>query len=56
LSISEFVKSDCDLENDETYADLTIDLLEAVLTSKSKEWKKFHEAYHLDKTMQNQHE
>ena len=56
LSISEFVKSDCDLENDETYADLTIDLLEAVLTSKSNEWKKFHEAYHLDKTMQNQHE
>ena len=41
LSISEFVKSDCDLENDETYADLTLDLLESVLTSQSREWIKF---------------
>ena len=42
LSISEFVKSDCDLENDETYADLTLDLLESVLTSQSREWIKYH--------------
>ena len=41
LSISEFVKSECDLENDETYADLTLDLLESVLTSQSREWIKF---------------
>ena len=42
LSISEFVKSECDLENDETYADLTLDLLESVLTSQSREWIKYH--------------
>ena len=45
LSISEFVKSDCDLENDETYADLTLDLLESVLTSQSREWIKYHKDF-----------
>ena len=43
-SIAVFVENDCSLEDGETYKDLTLDLLEEVLTSKSKEWKKFHAA------------
>jgi len=42
-SIQNFVEEDCVLEDDETFEDLTLDLLELVLTSKSKEWEKFHE-------------
>ena len=42
-SIQKFVEEDCVLEEDETFEDLTLDLLELVLTSKSKEWEKFHE-------------
>ena len=42
-SIQNFVEEDCMLEDDETFEDLTLDLLELVLTSKSKEWEKFHE-------------
>lgn len=42
-SIQKFVEEDCVLEDDETFEDLTLDLLELVLTSKSKEWEKFHE-------------
>jgi len=41
-SIAVFVENDCDIEDDETHEDLTLDLLEEVLTSKSKEWEKFH--------------
>ena len=41
-SIQKFVEEDCVLEDGETYKDLTLDLLEVVLTSKSKEWEKFH--------------
>ena len=40
-SIHIWVSVNCDLEGDETYADLTLDLLESVLTSKSREWIKF---------------
>ena len=39
---TDFVEEDCVLEDDETFEDLTLDLLELVLTSKSKEWEKFH--------------
>ena len=41
-SIQKFVEEDCVLDDGETYKDLTLDLLEVVLTSKSKEWEKFH--------------
>jgi len=41
-SIQKFVEEDCVLEDDETFEDLTLDLLELVLTSKSKEWEKFN--------------
>ena len=41
-SIQKFVEEDCMLEDDETFEDLTLDLLELVLTSKSKEWEKFN--------------
>ena len=41
-SIAKFVEDCCGLEDGETYKDLTLDLLEVVLTSKSKEWEKFH--------------
>ena len=41
-SIHIWVSVNCDLEGDETYADLTLDLLESVLTSQSREWIKYH--------------
>ena len=41
-SIHIWVSVNCDLENDETYADLTLDLLESVLTSQSRGWIKYH--------------
>ena len=44
-SIHIWVSVNCDLEGDETYADLTLDLLESVLTSQSREWIKYHKDF-----------